>query len=221
MMDDAALREAICEVGRRLWAKGFVAATDGNISARLADGTFVCTPSGVSKGFMAPTDLVLADNAGEKIAGAGNITSEFRTHLAAYEERPDIGAVVHAHPPKAVAASLAGISLAEPVLPEVVLTIGGIPTVAYATPASPDGGEAIRGIIGRCDAVIIAKHGTLTVGRDLFAAYHTLEKVEHAAETLLWGRLMGMPEKLSKAEIETLHRIQRTYWPEARLFKPE
>ncbi len=220
-MGETALREAICEVGRRLWTKGFTAATDGNISVRLSSGTFLSTPSGISKGFMKPEDLVLVDADGDKIAGTGNVTSEFRTHLAAYEERPDIGAVVHAHPPKAVAASLVGVSLAEPLLPEVVLAIGGIPTVPYATPASAEGGKAIRGIIRRCDAVIIAKHGTLTVGRDVFAAYLTLEKVEHAAETVLWAKLMGTPEQLSASEIEALHRIQRTYFPEARLFQPE
>ncbi|HQE83849.1 MAG TPA: class II aldolase/adducin family protein, partial [Candidatus Hydrogenedentes bacterium] len=105
MENERALREAICNVGRRLWEKGFVAATDGNISVRLSDERFLCTPSGVSKGFMAPNDLIVADASGNKVSGQGGVTSEFRTHLAAYEEREDIRAVVHAHPTKAIAAS--------------------------------------------------------------------------------------------------------------------
>ncbi|HOF40001.1 MAG TPA: class II aldolase/adducin family protein, partial [Candidatus Hydrogenedentes bacterium] len=136
-------------------------------------------------------------------------------------ERPDVHAVVHAHPPKAVAASLAGLSLAEPVLPELLLTIGGIPTVPYATPATGAGGEAIRGIIRSCDALIIARHGTLTVGRDVFEAYHKLEKLEHAAEIILWASLLGPPAALPEAEVERLYRLQETYNPGTRLFRPD
>ncbi len=221
MNNEGTLREAICEVGRRLWLKNFVAATDGNISVRLSDGRFLCTPSGVSKGFMEPGDLIVTDASGEKVSGPGAVTSEFLTHLAAYEERDDVKAVVHAHPPKAVAASLAGLSLAEPVLPELLLTIGGIPTVAYATPATGQGGAAIRGIIRSCDALIIARHGSLTVGKDVFDAYYKLEKIEHASETLLWAHMLGTPGKLTDAEISALYRIQATYSPGTRLFKPE
>lgn len=221
MNKEQALREAICEVGRRVWQKGFVAATDGNISVRFGKGVFLCTPSGVSKGFMAPEDLVAVNASGEKIAGTGRVTSEFFTHLAAYEERPDIAAVVHAHPPKAVAASLAGLSLAEPVLPEVLLTLGGIPTVPYATPATEEGGAAIRDSIRSCDAVLIAKHGSITVGRDVFDAYRKLEKIEHAAETLLWANLVGKPGYLSETEIETLRRLQQKYTPESHFSEPE
>lgn len=162
---------------------------------------------------MAPEDLVIADASGGKMAGPGNITSEFLTHLAAYEERPDIAAVVHAHPTKAVAASLAGVSLVEPLLPELLLTIGGIPTVPYATPATGEGGEAIREIIRTCDALIIAKHGSITVGHDVFNAYEKLEKIEHAAETLLWAHLLGEPARLSETEIATLRRMQQKYSP--------
>jgi L-fuculose-phosphate aldolase len=221
MDNETALREAICEVGRRLWQKGFVAATDGNISVRLDETSFLCTPSGVSKGFMAPENLVIADASGAKMAGPGNVTSEFLTHLAAYEERPDIGAVVHAHPPKAVAASLVGLSLAEPVLPELLLTIGGIPTVPYATPATGQGGKAIRNIMRTCDAVIIAKHGSITIGRNVFEAYEKLEKMEHAAETLLWANLLGKPERLSEPEIAMLRSIQKRYSPGTRFSKPD
>lgn len=221
MNSEHALREAICEVGRRLWQKNFTAATDGNISVRLLSETFLCTPSGVSKGFMAPADLVIADASGRKVAGEGAVTSEFWTHLAAYEERPDVYAVVHAHPPKAVAASLAGVSLAEPVLPELLLTVGGIPTVPYATPATREGGAAIREIIRSCDALIIARHGSLTVGRDVFEAYYKLEKLEHAAETMLLASLLHHPERLPEEEIAKLYRLQEAYNPGMRLFRPE
>ncbi len=221
MHSEQTLREAICEIGRRVWRKNFVAATDGNISVRLSADTFLCTPSRVSKGFMSPEDLVTADASGHKLSGNGAVTSEFFTHLAAYKARPDVHAVVHAHPPRAIAASLAGLSLTEPVLPELLLTIGGIPTVPYATPATEDGGEAIRDVIRSCDALIIARHGTLTVGGDVFEAYHKLEKLEHAAEIILWASLLGPPDTLPEAEIEKLYRLQKMYNPGTRLFRPE
>jgi L-fuculose-phosphate aldolase len=221
MSAENALRDEICRTGRLLWERNLVAATDGNISARLDEGRFLCTPSGVSKGFMLPADLVVVDDDGSLVSGKGRVTSEFSTHLAAYRERPDIGAVVHAHPPKAVAATLAGVSLSEPILPEVLITLGGIPTVDYATPATADGGEAIREVIRQCDAVMIAKHGSVTVGSDPFSAYLKLEKVEHAAETLLLARALGQPEVLGAGEVDVLKQIQQRYCPGTRSYMPE
>ena len=188
-MTEPESREAICEVGRRLYAKNLAVATDGNVSVRLGPNRYLCTPSGVSKGFMAPEDLIIADGTGAKISGDGKVTSEFFTHLAAYEERPDINAVIHAHPAKAIAFTLAGISLAECILPEVVYSIGGIPTTEYATPATREGSEVIRPLIRQCDAVMLNRHGAVTVGVNVFDALFKMEKVEHAAETLLLGEL--------------------------------
>lgn len=210
-MTELDLRKAICEVGRRMYDKGLVAATDGNISARLAPNRYLCTPSGVSKGFMQPNDIIVADGKGKKLSGNGKVTSEFYTHLAAYEERPEMNAVVHAHPPKAIGFTLAGVSLADCVLPEVVYTIGGIPTTQYATPGTPEGADVIRGLIRTCDAVMLDRHGAVTIGTSVFDALFKMEKIEHAAESLLTAHLLGRVRNLEPDEIQKLYKVRESY----------
>ena len=209
--DSEEIRQEICEVGRRMYARNLVAATDGNISVRLRDGNILGTPSAVSKGFMEPGDLIVCDAKGQKVAGNGKVTSEIFTHLAVYEERPDAHAVVHAHPPKAVACTLAGISLAEPLLPEVIGTLGGIPTADYATPGTREGSEVIRDLIRECDAVMLDRHGSVTLGSTLGDAHRRLEKIEHAAETIVAARSLGEPIRLPEEEIEKLYRLGVDY----------
>ena len=219
-LSESVLREAVCEVGRRMYARNLVAATDGNISVRLDDDRYLCTPSAVSKGFMKPEDLVIADGAGGKIAGGGKVTTEFTTHLAAYEARPDMAAVVHAHPPKALALSVAGYTMEDCVLPEVVYALGGVPTAPYATPATPEGAAAIRDLIGRCDAVMMDRHGSITLGVDVFDAYFKLEKLEHAAETLLLARLLGEPRRLEPSEVDKLLAVREAYGVSGKPYRP-
>ena len=217
-MTELDIRKAICEAGRRLYAKNLVAATDGNISARMGANRYLCTPSGVSKGFMNPRDLIIADSKGNKISGDGKVTSEFFTHLAAYEERPDMSAVVHAHPPKAIAFTLAGVSLADCILPEVVYTIGGIPATEYATPGTPEGGAVIRDLIRHCDALLMDRHGALTIGTDVFDALFKMEKIEHAAETLLTAHLLGGVRKLEAEEVQKLYKVRESYGVSGKAF---
>jgi L-fuculose-phosphate aldolase len=205
------LRKTICDIGRRMWEKNFVAATDGNISCRLGADRYLCTPSAVSKGTMDPRDLIVADGAGNKLQGEGRVTSEFKTHLAAYEERPDVQAVVHAHPPKAIGFTLAGISLADCVLPEVVYSIGGVPTTRYATPATEEGSEVIRELIRNCDALMLDRHGAVTVGVNLIDAYFKMEKIEHAADSLLTAHLLGKVRTLEPEEVQKLYRVREDY----------
>ncbi|MCP4642613.1 MAG: class II aldolase/adducin family protein [bacterium] len=221
MSDEYELREAICRVGRRMWEKGMVAATDGNISVRLGPDRFLCTPSGMSKTDMTPADMVVADSQANRLKGDRKVTSEFYTHLAAYEERDDIGAVVHAHPPKATALTLAGISMVESLLPEVVYTVGAIPTTDYATPGTREGASVVREWIRKCDAVLLDRHGALTVGADLDDAYLKMEKVEHAAEVVLTARMLGDVRALDGAEIEKLKELHDTYGVTGRVFWPE
>lgn len=219
MTTELDIRKAMCEVGRRLYARNLVAATDGNLSVRLGGDRYLCTPSGVSKGFMKPNDLIVAAADGTKLSGEGKVTSEFFTHLAAYEERDDINAVVHAHPPKAIGFTLAGVSLAECVLPEVVYAIGGIPTTEYATPASKEGAQVIRDYIGECDALMLDRHGALTVGIDILDAYYKMEKIEHAVESLLTAHLLGNVEMLSPAQVRKLYDVGEGYGIQGRRFK--
>ena len=218
-MTELDIRKTICEAGRRLYAKNLVAATDGNISARLGPDRYLCTPSGVSKGYMNPRDLIIADGKGNKISGDGRVTSEFFTHLAAYEERPEMSAVVHAHPPKAIGFTLAGVSLSDCVLPEVVYTIGGVPTTEYATPATPEGGKVIRELIRQCDALLMDRHGALTIGVNVIDALHKMEKIEHAAETLLTAHVLGRVRKLERDEVEKLYKVREAYGVSGRAFK--
>jgi L-fuculose-phosphate aldolase len=219
MMTELELRKAVCEVGRRMYAKGLVAATDGNISVRLGPDRYLCTPSAVSKGFMRPNDIIVADGEGTKLEGDGKVTSEFTTHLVAYEERPDMNAVVHAHPPKAIGFTLAGVSLADCVLPEVIYTIGGVPTAEYATPATPEGGTAIRELIRKCDAVMMDRHGALTIGVDVYDAHFKLEKIEHACESLLTAHLLGNVRSLERGEVEKLYKVREAYGVSGKAFK--
>lgn len=210
-MTEQELRKLICDIGRRMCTSNLVAASDGNISVRLESGAFLCTPSGVSKGDMQPEDLLIADAQGNKLAGTGKVTSEFFTHLAAYEERPDMVAVIHAHPPMATAATLAGISMITPVLPDLVMAMGGVPVANYATPGSKEGGEVIREPIRLCDVVLLDRHGAVCVGKTLTEAWFKMEKLEHCAATLLAAHQVGTVTPLSNAQITRLLESRSAY----------
>lgn len=219
--NETELRVCICEIGRRLYARNLIAATDGNISVRIAPDRFLCTPSGSTKGFMQPRDIVIADDRGRLVSGEGKVSSEFLTHLAAYTRRDDIAAVVHAHPPTAVACTLAGVSLEELVLPEVVFAIGGLPTAPYATPGTPEGAESVRELVSRCDALLMDRHGALTLGVTLMDAYLKMEKIEHSAQILLAAKGMGNIRTLSGDELDRILRAREPYGATGRLYLPE
>lgn len=212
---EAALREEVVRVCRLMWEKGFVAASDGNVSVRLGDKHLLTTPSGVSKGFLSPSDVVWIDMEGTPVRQAGmgkNLpkpSSEILLHLEVYRQRPDVQAVVHAHPPLAIAFTIAGISLTQCVLPEVVINLGSIPTTAYATPSSAEGPVVIRELIRNHDALIIDRHGSVTVGRTLFEAYMKLEKIEHLAHVTLAARQLGRVTELPPEEVHKLVAARR------------
>lgn len=200
-------REEIVRVCRLLWERGYVAATDGNVSVRIGPDRLLATPSGLSKGFLQEHQLVLTDLNGASVSevpSALRPSSELRMHCAVYRERPDVLAVVHAHPPMATACTVAGVSLMQPVLPEVLVTLGGIPTARYARPSSAEGAVVIRELIREHDAVLLDHHGSLTVGRSAFEAYLKLEKVENAALVLLAARQLGGVRELPPEEAEQL-----------------
>lgn len=212
---EQAWREEIVRVCRLMHERGYVTATDGNVSVRLSRNRILSTPSGFSKGFLTPEQLVVTDLKGRKIPSHEPAsrdlkpTSELLMHLEAYRQRPDIGAVIHAHPPICVALSIAGISLAKCLLPEVVVTLGLIPTTEYATPSSAEGPRVIRDLIVNHDALILQRHGTLTVGKDPFDAYLKLEKVEHLAYVTLILRQLGRETPLPPEEVAKLVRMRK------------
>jgi len=198
------LRKQIVDIGREAHVRGLVAASDGNISARLGRDRVLITPSGLSLGRMTPADLVVIDHRGRLLAGSRNISSEYRLHLAIYAERADAQAIVHAHPPVANGFTFAGEALAGCVIPEVVATLGNIPTTEYATPSTQEGADVIRRHIRDHDAVMLQRHGSVTVGPTLLDAFQKLEKLEHTAQVLLVARQLGRLQPLSPDEVARL-----------------
>lgn len=215
---EAELRACMCEIGRRMYARDLVTATDGNISVRIGEGRFLVTPSGSACGFMHPHEMVIADGQGKKLEGEGKVSSEFFTHLAVYEQRPDVQAVVHAHPPTAVAFTLAGVSMTKLALPEVVFVMGGVPTAPYATPGTKEGADAVRELAGKCDGLLMDRHGALTMGVTLMDAYYKMEKIEHAARTLLAARTLGEIRELSKDELDRILRARDAYGATGKMY---
>jgi L-fuculose-phosphate aldolase len=210
MISEPVARREMLEVGKRLYEKGFVVATDGNLSVRLDRGRFLVTRSGICKGDMTDRDLVICDQAGKTIRGA-KVSSEVLLHLAAYRLRPDVMAAIHAHPPVAVAFTLAGMSLTETLLPETVMSLGSIPTTLFAAPSSPEGAEVIREAITKHDAIVLDRHGSLTVGKNLWEAYHKLERLEFAAKVTHAARLLGEIKTLSPEELSAVQASAERY----------
>ena len=211
MKNEERLRADIVETGRRLHSRAYVASNDGNISVRLDDDRLLTTPKGVSKGFMTPDMLVTTDLDGQKVAGERDPSSELLMHLAVYQHRPDVTAVVHAHPPAATGFAVAGIPLDRAVLAEVVTTLGSIPIADYGTPSTQELADAVRKYIKTHDGLLLANHGALTVAGELFAAYYKMETIEHFARISLVARMLGQERLLSREEVTRLQALRGSY----------
>lgn len=204
MDSDWNLRRELCEIGRLVYEKGLVGGTDGNISARVLGDRLLISPSGSCLGMLEPGDLVLIDQSGRVITGRGKPSSERWMHIAAYAERPDVMAAIHAHPPATVAFTVAGIEMDPCALPEVILAFGRVPITAYATPATTEGAVVVRELIRRHDALVLDRHGSITVGKTLRDAFYKLEKLEHGAQTMLMAHQLGQTRRLPPEEIAKL-----------------
>lgn len=211
-----ALRREICEVGRRVYQRGYVAANDGNISIRLDADRVLCTPTGVSKGFMAEDMLAICNMEGQQLAGQMKISSEIRMHLEVYKLRADIHAVVHAHPPTATGFAVAGIDLTQCILPEVVVSLGGIPLAEYGTPGGPDIVEPMKPLLREYDAVLMANHGVVVLGKDVMDAHFKMETVEHFAKIALVARQLGAVQTLSEDQVGDLIQLRQRFGIEGR-----
>ena len=205
------LRDQIVEVGRRLYARGYTASNDGNISVRLDAGRLLMTPKNVCKGFMSPDMMCITDPDGRKLAGDRDPSSEMQMHLEVYRQRPDAKAVVHAHPPIATGFAVAGIPLDRAVLAEVITTLGSVPIAEYATPSTKELPEAVRKYVKAHDGMLLANHGALTLGADLFSAYYKMETIEHFAKISLVARLLGGERVLSRQEVDRLQGLRGMY----------
>jgi L-fuculose-phosphate aldolase len=208
--DEKQLREQILEAGKRLKERFFVAANDGNISARLPEGRFLITPTSVNKGDMSEEMLLTVDEQGNVISGGLKPSSEMKMHLAVYRQRPDVQALVHAHPPTATGFATSRIRLDQDViLPEVVFGLGRIGFSEYGTPTTEQVPEAVSREIADCDALLLANHGALTVGNTVMQAYYRMETLEMYARIRLVTIQLGGPAALSEPEIEELFQVRQ------------
>ena len=204
MMSERQHRRSIVEFGQRLHARGFVAATDGNLSARLDDNRLLITPTCMSKGMMRPADLVVVDLDGNPLAGRRKVSSEIGMHLMIYRLRPDVRGIVHAHPPTATGFAASGVGLSRPLVCEVVVGLGSIPLARYGTPGTPELTDALEPLIPAHDAILMANHGVVTFGATLENAYMKMETVEHFAKISLVTHLLGHEQPLGEKEVEKL-----------------
>jgi L-fuculose-phosphate aldolase len=201
---DAHYRREICNVGRWMYRQGFVVASEGNLSIRLAADRILVTPAGACKGRLLPDHLTITDLEGTVISGTGDPSSELQMHLLYYRLRPEVRAVCHAHPPTATGFAAAGRALEETVLPEVVTTLGNIPLAPYGTPGTWELCARIESLVPGHDAIMLENHGVVTCGPDLITAYQHMETVEHFARVMLTAESLGGPRLLTRADVQKL-----------------
>jgi L-fuculose-phosphate aldolase len=208
-------------IGRLMSEKGWIAASDGNLSIRLGDDRILVTPAGACKGLLAEHDPIVCSLDGKKVEGKGEPTSELHMHLTIYRMRPDVHAVVHAHPPVSTGFAVAGRELNLGLLPEVIVGLGSVPLATYGTPGTPALGESLLPHVQQHDAVLLANHGAVAWGEDLFQAYCRMEKVEHFAHITFVAELLGGARALPRAEIEKLFAARARYGIKSRTrFEP-
>lgn len=207
------LRDQICDVCHKMWQLGWVAANDGNVSAKLPDGTFLATPTGMSKSFITPEKLVHINDRGDVLDGLPGYrpSSEIKMHLRCYAERGDVGAVVHAHPPTATGYAVANKALDEYSMIETVIAIGSIPVTPYGTPSTYEVPEAIAPYLGEHDVLLLQNHGALSVGADVITAYYRMETLELFAKISLNAHLLGGAQEISRENIDRLISMRKNY----------
>jgi L-fuculose-phosphate aldolase len=198
------LEEDICEVGRRLYQNGYIAAMEGNASIRIGENEVMSTPAGVCKGYLTPSMIVTCDMEGKKLRGELRVSTEIQMHLAVYKARPDVRAVVHAHPPKSTGFAVAGVPLNKAVLAEVVVTLGCVPLAQYGTPSTQELADSVDRLVRTSDGILLSNHGALTVGKDIYDAYYKMEVIEHFAEISLVSRELGGERLLPRQEVSRL-----------------
>jgi L-fuculose-phosphate aldolase len=208
-MQEAEARRQIVEAGKRLRDRFFVASNDGNISARLSDNAILITPTSVNKGDIAEDQIITINMAGQVVAGSLKPSSETKMHIAVYNARPDVRAIVHAHPPTATGFAACRIRLdQEIILPEVVFGLGKIGFAEYGTPSTSEIPDAVAKVIPDCEALLLANHGALTVGTEVMQAYYRMEVLEMYAKVLLVTHLLGGPKPLNDFQVSELYKVR-------------
>ena len=213
MTGEYEIKKQILDIGRRIYNRGMVAANDGNISVKLNDNEFLCTPTGISKGFMTMDMICKVDAEGKVISANGPYrpSSEIKMHMRVYKLRPDVKSVVHAHPQYATAFAIAGIPLTQPIMPEAVISLGCVPIAEYGTPSTMEIPDNLEKYLPYFDAVLLENHGALTWSTDLNAAYMKMESVEFYAQLLYQSKVLGGPKEFDEKNIEKLYEIRRKF----------
>lgn len=211
MKSELDIKKEMCEIGKRVYDRGMVASNDGNFSVKLSDNEYLCTPTGVSKGFMTPEYICKVDARGNVLEANEGFrpSSEVKMHMRIYEKRPDVKAVVHAHPLYATTFAIAGKPLMEPIMPEAVIFLGGVPLAKYGTPSTMEIPDAVEEFLDDYDAVLLENHGALTYSDSLLNAYHKMESVEFYARLMYQTMAIGGPQILSDERVEQLYEIRR------------
>src|SRR5262245_54294888 len=203
------VRNEICEIGRRLYQRGLVSAYEGNISVRIGSDEVLCTPSQLCKGFLTPDDLCSVNMQGTPTGQGRQPTSEILLHLVIYRERPDVRAVVHAHPPHALAFALAGELVPSGHLAEVEVFLGPVPTTPYDTPGTARFAETVTPFVRDATAIVLANHGTVTYGPNLIDAWQKTEILDAYCRVLLLTRQLGTPRRLSDEHVTELLMLKK------------
>jgi L-fuculose-phosphate aldolase len=207
MKSELSLKKEILQFAHLCYERHLLVAMDGNLSVQLPDGTILCTQAGCHKGLLTEDQLVVIDKNGQKIRGKGQPTSEMAMHLACYKARPDVKAIIHAHPPISIAFTIASVSMAHCVLPEVVLTLGTVPTLPYATTGTDTLAEMVGETAKNFDAMLMDRHGAVCLGADLLEAFGRLETMEHTAHITKLARDMGQVKTLPPEEASKLRKM--------------
>jgi L-fuculose-phosphate aldolase len=222
MPDIQQLKERICEIGRRVYAKNFVAANEGNISTRVDDQTVLCTPTLHCKGFMEPDDICLVDFSGHQLAGKRKRTSEVFLHLEIYKQRPDVKHIVHCHPPHATAFAIAREPIPNGILPEPDIFLGEVPIAAYETPGNQNFAETILPFINETNIIVLANHGTVSFDADLEQAYWYTEILDAYCRTLILAKQLGRIEYLPIEKVRELLALRKEWgFQDSRSFSPD
>lgn len=213
MQSEMDIKIEMCEIGKRVYNRGMVAANDGNFSVKLSDNEFLCTPTGVSKGFMTPEYICKVDAEGNVIEANEGFkpSSEIKMHMRVYKEREDVKAVVHAHPMYATTFAVCGLPLTEPIMPEAVLSLGTVPLAKYGTPSTMEIPDAVSEYLPYYDAVLLENHGALSYADSLMGAYHKMESLEFYARLLYQAKMLGGPKKLTDEQVKRLYGMRRQY----------
>lgn len=215
-MSEAQARQDLVEIGRRLWQRGLVSANDGNLSVRVGNDVLLCTPSGVSKGFLTAEDLVTTTTTGEPLVQSCKPSSELKMHVKIYNSRADVKAVVHAHPPHATAYALLQRPLPRYLMPEMEVLLGSVAIVPYRTPGTQEFADAFDQFVSTCDAFILSNHGATTVGRSLEEAWFRMESLDQSCRVLLMAMQAGEPREIPEEYRTVLDQQRQNYRKQSR-----